>query len=305
MQYQGKRGFPILRVAVIALILIAAVIPARLAFSLLSLPGVDFLKDPSQSFTIQVRDWEGEPQPLTLDPDGPLWTPLEGIPLHLRDAVVVSEDFNFFHHRGVDWFEVWQAVKQDLRERRFARGASTISQQLAKNLFLSREKTLSRKIHELVLARRLEETLTKERILELYLNVVELGPMVHGVGPASRRYFDKDPAELTLSESTFLAAMLPGPRVYDPYTRLDRVMDRSDRILGIMARAGKIDEVQRQSALAEIPLPGDMDVERAVEMVPDRAEEIRLLHQRPIPVWHPVERGIFVFGEDVPAGEDL
>ncbi len=228
---------------------------AWLGFVAHSLPTVDFLHDSAASFQITVKDWDGQKQILTVGPDNPFWTPLDNAPEYLQQAVIVAEDFNFYHHRGFDWFELWEAVKKDIEEGRLARGASTISQQLAKNLFLSREKTLSRKSKEVILARRLENTLSKQRILELYLNVVELGPMVYSIGHAADYYFEKSPAELTLRESTFLVAMLPGPRVYDPSRRMDRVMERSDHILGILARAGKITEDDYQTALEEIPIP--------------------------------------------------
>lgn len=243
---------------------------AWLGYISLSLPPVDFLADPAVSFRISVLDWEGNSRPFTVGPANPHWTPLDGAPQSLRSAVVVAEDFNFYHHRGVDWFEVWEAVKRDVRERRFARGASTISQQLAKNLFLTRDRTLSRKARELFLTRRLERTLSKDRILELYLNVVELGPLVYGVGHAAEHYFGRPLADITLRESTFLAAMLPGPRVLDPRRAMDRVMERSDRILATLARAEKITEDQYRSALLELPVPRGMDRDELLKMVPER-----------------------------------
>ena len=142
---------------------------------------------------------------------------------------------------------------------RFARGASTITQQTAKNLFLSREKTVTRKIEELYLAKRLEQKLTKGRILELYLNIVELGPMVYGIGHGASYYFNKPASSLTPRECTFLAAMLPGPqKVYNPYRHLDRVLKRSDMILGQLRQKGVMSEVEYRMALAESPDIGGM-----------------------------------------------
>jgi len=254
-----------------ALLLIAfAFLAAWLGYTTLVLPSVDFLKDPSTSFQVTVKDWEGGHRTLAVGPDNLYWTPLDETPVYLQQAVIVAEDFNFYHHRGFDWFEVWEAVKKDIKKRRFARGASTISQQLAKNLFLSREKTLNRKVRELILARRLERTLSKDRILELYLNVVELGPMVYSIGHGSDHYFGRSPAELTLRESTFLVAMLPGPKVYDPSRKIEWVMDRSDHILGILARAGKITEDDYQAALEEIPVPRGVDMEDILNLFRER-----------------------------------
>lgn len=236
----------------------------------LALPSVGFLKDPDASFNISVKDWEGARHSLAVGPGNPYWTPLEEIPHFLQQAVIVAEDFNFYHHRGLDWYEVWESVKKDFEERSFKRGASTISQQLAKNVFLSREKTLYRKVKELILARRIESTLTKNRILELYLNVVELGPMIYSVGHGAMHHFGKSPSELTLRESTFLVAMLPGPKVYDPSRKVDRVMDRSDHILGILARSGKITEDDYQAALEEIPVPRGVDTEDILNLFRER-----------------------------------
>jgi monofunctional biosynthetic peptidoglycan transglycosylase len=171
--------------------------------------------------------------------------------------VLSGEDFSFYSHKGVDWFELRQSLVKDLRELRFARGASTVTQQLAKNLFLSRDKTVKRKVRELVLARRMEKTLTKDRILELYLNVVELGDMVYGVGAGARYHFGKQPSELSLRECTFLAAMLPGPKVYDPDLYMDRVMNRSEHLLGVMLKGRMITDDQYLVALVEIPFAGE------------------------------------------------
>ena len=216
-----------------------------------------------------------------MGPDNPSWVPLTEISSHLRNAILSGEDFSFYSHKGVDWFELRESLLKDLRERRFSRGASTITQQLAKNLFLSRDKTVKRKVSELVLARRLEKALTKDRILELYLNVVELGDMVYGVGAGARHHFGKQPSELSLRESTFLAAMLPGPKVYDPVQNMDRVMNRSDHILGVMLKGRMITDDQYLAALVEIPFPGEpsdlVDTEQdpgsAMDIPPEIEEE--------------------------------
>lgn len=269
------RKSPLLRKSIAVFLVIMsmaiAAVAAWLGFVATSLSAVDFLLDPAVSFRIPVLDWYGGIRSHTVGPDNPHWTPLGSVPDSLRQTVVAAEDFNFFHHRGVDWFEVWEAVKTDITERRFARGASTITQQLAKNLYLSRDRTLGRKARELILTGRLERTLSKERILELYLNVVELGPMVYGIGHAANHYFEKTPAELTLRENAFLVAMLPGPRVYDPFQKMDQVLDRSDRILGILLRAGRITDAQYLAALEEIPVLREMEIEQIQDLLIDRA----------------------------------
>ena len=223
-----------------------------------NLPQVDFLSDPQVSFKVNFLDWQKRYIPFTVGPQNPNWVSLEKIPRNLQNAVMAGEDFSFYSHKGIDWFELRESLLKDFREGRFVRGASTISQQLAKNLFLSRDKTVKRKVRELVLALRMEKTLTKDRILELYLNVVELGDMVYGVGAGALHHFGKQPLELSLRESAFLAAMLPGPKVYDPDRHMDRVMNRSDHLLGVMLKGRMITEDQYLSALAEIPFSGEL-----------------------------------------------
>ncbi len=202
---------------------------------------------------ITVKDWKKRDRSFTVGPRNPDWTPYGAFPAALRKAVVAAEDANFYSHDGVDYEAMKEAFKTDLQKGGFVRGGSTITQQLAKNLFLTREKTIIRKVKEIVLARRLDDTLSKRRILELYLNVVELGPMVYGVGRASRYYFGKAPSSLTLRECTFLAAMLPGPKVYNPYRKMGRVVTRSNRILRRMAAARMITPEEYRAALPEIP----------------------------------------------------
>lgn len=243
---------------------IAVVWAAGAGVLLVFLPPVRTLADPRISLTIPVRDWRGKAHPFVVGPKNPHWTPISAVPSSLKKAVIAAEDANFYAHEGVDYEAIREAIKADVRKGRFVRGGSTITQQLAKNLFLSREKTFSRKVKEYVLARRIEERLTKARILELYLNVVELGPMVYGVGSASRYYFGKPPSSLSLRESAFLASMLPGPKIYDPYRNLRRVVRRSDRILRRMRAAGMITGEEYRTALAEEP-----NVEGLVRKVED------------------------------------
>lgn len=232
---------------------LAALCAAWLGISLLLLPPVEPLARPRESLVITVRDWNRKEHAFVVGPRNPHWTPISSVPASLKKAVVAAEDANFYSHEGVDHEAIREAIKADLRKGRFARGGSTITQQLAKNLFLSREKTISRKIKEYVLARRIDDALGKSRILELYLNVVELGPMVHGVGHASQYYFGKAPGELSLRESAFLAAMLPGPKIYNPYRNFGRVVRRSDRILRRMLVARMISAEEYRVARAETP----------------------------------------------------
>ena len=144
------------------------------------------------------------------------WIPLSRVPKHLRDAVIVAEDGTFFTHGGVDWFEVRESLEKDIHEGRAARGASTITQQLAKNLFLSTSKDPVRKVKELIITFLMERELGKDRILEIYLNIVEWGPGVFGLEAASETYFGTHAENLTLDQSARLAAVIPSPIRHRP-----------------------------------------------------------------------------------------
>jgi monofunctional biosynthetic peptidoglycan transglycosylase len=227
---------------------------AWIGVALLRLPTVSGLADPKMNMTIQVKDWRGKLHPFVVGPGNAWWTTAENIPPEMKWAVIVAEDANFYRHEGIDVKAIKNAIKYDMEKKRFARGASTITQQVAKNLYLAREKTLTRKFEEIYLAKRMEQELTKGRILELYLNIVELGPMVYGIGHGARYYFDKPADALTPRECAFLAAMLPGPRkVYNPYRHLDRVLKHSDMILGDLRQKGVLTEEEYRQALAETP----------------------------------------------------
>ena len=253
-----------------ALAVIALVLAAWVGVSILSLPSVEYLAKPGVSMTITVKDWQGKNHRFVVGPGNPRWTPYGAIPAALKKAVVASEDANFYTHEGVDYEAIREAIKTDWRKGKFVHGGSTITQQLAKNLFLTREKTLIRKVKEFVLARRLDDALSKSRILELYLNVVELGPMVYGIGHAAQYYFGKPPSGLTVRECAFLASMLPGPKVYNPYRKMDRVVRRSDRILRRMVAARMITREEYDVAIAEVPnLEGiSRKVEKTLEAPP-------------------------------------
>jgi monofunctional biosynthetic peptidoglycan transglycosylase len=253
-----------------ALSVLALLLAAWVGVSILTLPSVAFLAKPDVSMTIIVKDWHRKDHPFVVGPRNPRWTPYGAIPAALKKAFVASEDANFYSHEGVDYEAIREAIKADLAKGKFVYGGSTITQQVVKNLFLTREKTLIRKVKELVLARRMDDALSKSRILELYLNVVELGPMVYGVGHAARYYFGKSPPELTVRECAFLASMLPGPKIYNPYRKMDRVMRRSDRILRRMVAARMISREEYDTAMAEVPnLAGlERKVEKTLETPP-------------------------------------
>ncbi len=142
------------------------------------------------------------------------WVAYERISAYLKRAVVAAEDQKFLSHEGFDWEEVEKAFEKNQRRQRVVRGASTISQQLAKNLFLTGQRTYWRKAEEAILTLMIERTLSKRRILEIYLNVIEWGNGIYGAEAAARTYYGKSAAELSEEESARLAAMIPNPRFY-------------------------------------------------------------------------------------------
>jgi monofunctional biosynthetic peptidoglycan transglycosylase len=164
------------------------------------------------------------------------WTPYNNISPNLRNAVLIAEDSAFFQHNGYDIEEIKESVKRDWQEKRFARGASTITQQLAKNLYLSTSRNPLRKVREFFIAQELEQNLSKERIFEIYLNVIEWGDGIYGIDAASRRYFGKSPSQLYPEEAAILAAMIPNPRRYTPDRNLKYLEKRKAELLDRLVR---------------------------------------------------------------------
>lgn len=209
------RRHPIL--AALSTLLLAA--GAALALLLLALPDVRPLRSgwPERTAYMEVRLSEARERGETLRIDyRPV--PLSRIPPAVRRTVLVAEDAAFYGHTGFDWHELRAALDRAWQEKRLPRGASTISQQLARNLYLSPDRNPIRKLREALIARRLERTLDKNRILELYLNVIEFGPGVFGVEAAARRYFGTGVSALGPREAARLAATIPSPRRHNPGT---------------------------------------------------------------------------------------
>lgn len=168
------------------------------------------------SFTYRAIENGRQQRGISLSADNPHYTPLDQISPYLRKAVLTSEDPSFFSHRGFINEAFKQSIIKNIRTKKFARGASTISMQLVKNVFLTREKTLSRKLEEILLTYILENNriASKERMLEVYFNVIEWGPDVYGIGEASWYYFGKSPSQLTLDECVYLASIIPRPKAF-------------------------------------------------------------------------------------------
>lgn len=175
-----------------------------------------------------------------------LWVPLTQISPYLVNAVLISEDDLFWQHKGFDWKAIKEAYERNRVRKEVHFGGSTITQQLAKNLFLSPSRSIFRKAREAILTWRLERTLTKNRILELYLNVVEWGDGIYGAEAAAAYYFQTRAVSLTPDEAARLAAILPQPRRYTPdkIRDSDYLLERSREILAVMRKRGllKLDD---------------------------------------------------------------
>ena len=182
------------------------------------------------------------------------YRPLDAIDPRLGCAVVIAEDINFFHHDGVDWAALRAAVRDSWRAGRPVRGASTIPMQLARNLWLDRGRHPSRKLRELLLAPRLVDRYDRRRLLELYLNVAELGPCVYGAEAGAQHYFGHGADRLDLAEATFLAAMLPRPRTPPGSVRGDRirVQGRQRQLVDAFWKLGLVPSAQTRAAAREL-----------------------------------------------------
>ncbi len=236
----------------LAILAVIALVVVYYGFSVLShLPNIAVLKHYRPAAAAEVLDKDGSVLTQYYDRKFRIWVPIRGLPDIIIKAVTTAEDDTFFEHHGVNYKATWDALVLDVQKRRFARGGSTITQQMIKNVFLSKEKTISRKLREYVLARKAEEILTKRQILEIYLNEVEWGENIYGIEAASRYYLDKHASELTIGEAALLAGMLPNPRYYNPFKRPDKARDRQERVLFNMQQAKLISQDEYAAALAE------------------------------------------------------
>jgi penicillin-binding protein 1A len=177
-----------------------------------------------------------------------IFVPLDGIPKNMINAVIAVEDSRFWKHKGIDYIAIGRAFLQDLIHVSLKQGASTLTQQLAKVVFLSPEKTIKRKIMEVALAVKIEKSLTKKEILELYLNKVYFGHGAYGVEMASRVYFGKSVKQLNLSEAAMIAGLVKGPTVFSPYNNLTKAKERQSVVLMRMEEEGYITKAQREAA---------------------------------------------------------
>ncbi len=187
--------------------------------------------------------------------DGPNYAPLKSISPNIRNAVIASEDAAFWDHKGIDWVELRKSFETNMEKGRIARGGSTITQQLAKNIYLTGEKSILRKIREAVIAIRIERQYGKNLILEKYLNVVEFDKDIYGVKKAANHYFSVSPANLTVAQSAWLAFLLPSPKKYSVSFHKNKLTPFAFRqmreIIDRLWRFKKISESEKNAAIKE------------------------------------------------------
>jgi len=182
-----------------------------------------------------------------------IFLPFKNIPKHMTQALIAVEDSRFFKHKGVDYIAIARAIVKDIIHVSLKEGGSTLTQQLAKVVFLTSEKTLTRKLKEAALAFKIEKSLTKQEILELYLNKVYFGHGAYGVEMAARTYFGKSARQLTLAEASLIAGLVKAPGTYSPFNDLARAKERQNIVLSRMEEEGYITAKERETAYA-LPL---------------------------------------------------
>jgi monofunctional glycosyltransferase len=236
------------------------------AYIYLTLPDVRALRTATPSSTafmeLRAREAHAHGKPDARDWR---WVPYARISPSLKRAVIVTEDSAFWQHEGIDYEQLRESMETNWERGEFARGASTITQQLAKNLYLSPSKNPIRKVKELLITRRLEAELSKQRILELYLNAIEWGDGIWGAEAAARRYFGKGAADLSPAESALLAAAITNPHILDPghpSARLRRRQQMIMRRMGavtpppVIVEPGVAPGGLQPSPVPDLPAPG-------------------------------------------------
>ena len=201
---------------------------------------------------------------VMVDPKNPYFIPYDRLPKTLIGAITTTEDGSFFDHKGFARFAIRRSLIRNLEKGSFVRGGSTVSQQTVKNLFLSHEKTIARKIQESIITHQMEQTLTKERILELYFNIIEWGPDIYGLGHAAQHYFGRPVEELALDDVLFLVSLIPSPRTYYKEFERGRVSrkwrKRLDYFARTMVKRGKLSQAAYDEAKPIDPVFKSRDI---------------------------------------------
>lgn len=242
------------RWAILTVLWMVLICGSFLAFFAYDLPNLESLKPGTRRPSIVFKSVEG----ITLCTYGESQEKsyvLKELSPFLSKAIIAIEDRRFYFHKGIDFMGLFRAAWINLRHKAIVQGGSTITQQLAKNLFLTPERSFKRKIQELILALWLEHEFTKDQILTIYLNRVYLGSGTYGVGAAARKYFKKSPRRLTLFESALLAGLLKSPSTNAPTLNPEKAHKRAEFVLQAMVEEGSITPWQKTEALVEVLTP--------------------------------------------------
>lgn len=216
----------------------------------MDLPQINSLKDYNPPMNSKILSRDGEVL-LDIGVETRDVVPFDKIPKHVVNAFLAAEDDNFYHHQGIDYLGIVRAFLVNMKEGRLVQGGSTITQQVAKSFLLSKERTISRKVKDLLLARKIEEKFTKEEILFLYLNQVYLGGGYYGVKAAFRGYFDKDLKDATSAECALVAGLLVAPGKYSPYVNPLQAKSRQKYVLKRLYETGKINKEEFDKSITE------------------------------------------------------
>lgn len=221
-------------------------------------PTPKFIKDLSGEFSYTAYHPNGKPFTRKAGPAAPDWTPYQLISPNMTTALTTTEDPGFFYHRGFIPQAIENSLKDNLKLGRFFRGGSTITMQLAKNLWLNRSRTVGRKIQEAILTVALESSFSKDKIIEMYLNIVEYGPDIYGIGPASYLILKKDPLELTLSEALYMVLRLPRPNHSASY---EHDLPMIKKLLDMVAASGKVSPelIEVEKSVLGAPVAVDLE----------------------------------------------
>jgi penicillin-binding protein 1A len=234
----------------IVVILLAVLFSAYIVYLAVGLPSLQQLENPTPELATKVYSYDGELLGQFYIKQR-AYTPIDSIPKNLINALIATEDRKFYRHWGIDLDRVLKAMVKNILSFRIREGASTITQQLARNLYLSQELSITRKIREAITAIQIERTYTKEEILEMYLNIAYFGMSAYGVESASFVYFGKSPSELTLAECALLVGMLRSPARYNPFEYPERAIKIRDVVLKNMLTVGFIMEQEYEKARTE------------------------------------------------------
>jgi len=232
-------------------------------FKILKYGATNFTKL-NDEFMYDAYDKDKLIRSFSVGPSNPHFTSYANISNYLKNAILVSEDGTFFYHKGFNERAFRRSIATNYKEKRFARGGSTISMQLVKNVFLTRNKTISRKLEEALIVWLIENNRisSKERMYEVYLNIIEWGPNIYGIGEASKFYFNKTPADLNLPESIFMASIIPKPKFFkyyfSPDGKLKDFLDSHYKLIASnLVKKEIITEAEQEALLPDIKLNGD------------------------------------------------